>query len=434
MTVKNNKIITVICFGTADRSKNTVSNFYKVSSRIKMKMPRKRRRSAGLQCLPKWRAKKRSTNTQAPAATSGQTPIIPIPTTRATASTGDTAPDAPPNSTTEAPSPNAPLNNTTEALPNAPANALVNTTLEAPPNQQPDAPQAPLPPSNVEDFLDLDDNENNQGKPLFPFKKEQMLRLTIGYIFDLLFDGKEDCEEQKWKHQGGVIPQIKKLLNIPSGSRIDYILEEVIQCKKKGLTFFGDSEERLGRTATINLNSEEAQIIADGMETGCGQQNTWHLVNAFRKQKELPSLTFCTVRTALLCMKAKVVKIKKVQQGSNDATKKNCRARCKFARQLAIQLGLLDYQPEDGGVTPAYYDKDKLNLLTITQIGHWDESHFKSTPGTDDDDSIAIDCCLDYYLEFPRDANGKYDPNGEYSDKQKTIKQCKYVGESRFSF
>ncbi len=56
---------------------------------------------------------------------------------------------------------------------------------------------------------------------------------------------------------------------MPSGARIDHILNDVIACKKAGIAYTGTRKvgPRTGKQPTLPTDSIEAQIVANCLES-----------------------------------------------------------------------------------------------------------------------------------------------------------------------
>ena len=78
--------------------------------------------------------------------------------------------------------------------------------------------------------------------------------------------------------------------------------------------------ERRGgnRKITLCLNSVEAQIIADSIESGLSLRRTWDKVNRHRQDNGDELVSESCVSYILRKMRPKMVRIKKRKQGSTD--------------------------------------------------------------------------------------------------------------------
>ena len=97
-------------------------------------------------------------------------------------------------------------------------------------------------PYNLETFIQRqteEEKENIDREELFPYSKEQMMRLCIAFIFDNKYNATQD--RTKWKGKSGIVTDIRRMLNIPLGTKIDYIFEDLLESKIRGSTYTGTS-------------------------------------------------------------------------------------------------------------------------------------------------------------------------------------------------
>ena len=83
---------------------------------------------------------------------------------------------------------------------------------------------------------------------------------------------------------------------------------------------------------TIRLNSNEAQIIADGMESGLSIQRVWENTNMYRREKNDELVSEAAIYYAVLNMKPKIVNMTKRKQGSSDPNSNWVQARWAWTR------------------------------------------------------------------------------------------------------
>ena len=81
--------------------------------------------------------------------------------------------------------------------------------------------------------------------------------------------------------------KIQNDINIPGGnnsSMIRKIMKEVLLAKVDGVKFKPDlkGQSKTGRKSIIDMDSQEAQIFADAVESGMSTFTTWSLVNNHR--------------------------------------------------------------------------------------------------------------------------------------------------------
>ena len=98
------------------------------------------------------------------------------------------------------------------------------------------------------------------------------------------------------------------------------IFEKILDCFKLGEKFCPSSVDNRGgnREMTIKLDSYEAQIIADGMESGLSIRRVWENVNRHRQENLDDLVSESCVYYALRKMRPKIVSIMKRKQGSSD--------------------------------------------------------------------------------------------------------------------
>jgi hypothetical protein len=245
------------------------------------------------------------------------------------------------------------------------------------------------------------------GEPLLDERKAR--RLAIAYLFVNKYNSPE---QRDWDE----IPfKIKVDLDIPQGTSINNILNDILYCKRTGTTYQGESytdhaEIRLDRRL-IKLQSTEAQLIADCTEDGLSLRVTSFIVNASQKQACLPDITTSTIYNCIKTMKPIVERVKKSKQGdAADVTSAQAMARFRWVKQLMIMYQLLDSQvdPHSNPPTddvPDYFNKEKLPVLDQFQTAYWDETHKKCDAG-------GTSSKLTYHVKFPRDNNGKLDLSG----------------------
>jgi hypothetical protein len=109
-------------------------------------------------------------------------------------------------------------------------------------------------------------------------------------MFDNTFKACED--RSKWLGPDGISKQIKKALKINHGTNIFYIFQEFIDPMKTGRHYTGESKPKLGGPAMIAIDSIEAQIIADILESGFSTCLAHWLVNQHCKEAGMDSYTY----------------------------------------------------------------------------------------------------------------------------------------------
>ena len=82
--------------------------------------------------------------------------------------------------------------------------------------------------------------------------REVVQQLSVAFMFNNAFKACEDMS--KWSGPDGISNQIKKALNIKHGTKIFYVFQEVIDCKKTGRNYAGKSKPKLGGPAMIAID------------------------------------------------------------------------------------------------------------------------------------------------------------------------------------
>ena len=288
-----------------------------------------------------------------------------------------------------------------------------------------------------EDWEDVDDGEPVDGfvefveernEPLF--QNDIIQRLAIGFMFYKKFGAPEN--HQEWRLQK-IRPQIRKAFDLPPGARIDHILNDVVACKKAGVAYTGTRKigPYTGKQPTLDTDSNEAQIVADCLESGFSLSLTQWMINQHRKESGEDSLTQSPIRHLMKRLKPSVRKVKKQAQGSTDPTSKWARARLGFNTQVLIRFGKLPEEEfekirqKNDGTLPAWFDPEKMKPLKPQQVAWWDETHRKCIIG-------GQRAGATHYVRFPRTPDGKLDLEaGKYDDTEVAWVNVKYEKEVR---
>ena len=165
----------------------------------------------------------------------------------------------------------------------------------------------------------VDEHFDRSKQSLFEISRDR--RIAVAYCFFTKYGAVEDDEGSPWNGKGGIISKIRSDLGLRQTALIKNILEDVIDCKNKGIRYTGNSKcaKRSGRPTVIKTDSQEAQIIADAAESGSSQRVTWNLVNQHREDKGLPPVTLSAVQS---WMRPIVEKIGLRKQGSMDVNRR----------------------------------------------------------------------------------------------------------------
>ena len=185
-------------------------------------------------------------------------------------------------------------------------------------------------------------------------------------------------------------------------------------------------EFRAGSVATTPGSPEE-QAVADNRERGLSYTKTTLLINRQCLQDRRPTVTRSAVCTCEFNMVREVNLIEKRPQGNKDAGSNWAKARHRFVVQMLVRLGakpdLDEFLLADGSV-PACFDREKLTPMHEDGIAWWDEVHKECFFGDFREGSTT-------QMRFPRDADGKYNPKGEYREKTELL-TVKYNKQGRF--
>jgi hypothetical protein len=229
------------------------------------------------------------------------------------------------------------------------------------------------------------DEELKDNLPLLD--ESRIRRLTVAYIFK----NKYNLEEQRtlWEGKGQIVAGIRKFLCLDRNYPVKPILEDVLECRRKGIPYEGNRRvtQKLGRKPIISIDSIEAQIIADAIEDYLGIRSATQLVNEHRKQQNLVAITKSAVEGLIKRLNPMVQKVERKKQGSGKGVDTPwARARNNWVTQLLIRLGEVEWKPEkEGDPTPDYFNKAKLEeeglCFDAHQYGSWDETHTDCTPG-----------------------------------------------------
>jgi len=288
-------------------------------------------------------------------------------------------------------------------------------------------------------YAEVSESEDEYIVPYVDKNEEKRLRLkldskAIRYGVMCLFVNKYAGLEQDnegtdvqsgWTGRGGLVSNIKRDLGISIHSNVKLIpiFMEIIECARTGKIFnANDLEMRKGhKDVIISIDSVEAQIVADCLESGLSVNKTRQIINEHMIENAKEGFSRSAVDALVLRMKPKIEKITKRKQGSRDPQAPWSQARFLWSKQLLIRLGELPSEEND-----PRFNQTSVGKLSLDQIVWWDETHRKCLVG-------GLSTNRDFTMKFPRDAEGKLNHiNGNYSKKQTQILNCKYEKESRF--
>eukprot|EP00536_Pseudo-nitzschia_multiseries_P006045 jgi/Psemu1/14316/gm1.14316_g len=166
-----------------------------------------------------------------------------------------------------------------------------------------------------------------------------------------------------------------------------------------------------GRPPIIALDSIEAEIVADSIESGNSVRMSTVMVNKYRKKLELPSFTYSAVRGCMLRLNPLIKMVKRGKQGSKTKEDAWCRASFRWFAQLLLWFGKIDFS----------------HAIFPKLLG---EAYVENQPPPCYD--VALLSCPNVAISFKRNEFGKLDPNGEYAASDKSVLQVKYEREARF--
>ena len=268
-------------------------------------------------------------------------------------------------------------------------------------------------------------------------------RIAIAYVFETVFGNppKALWAEKRivWK-----ISEMFQDRRVAFKNTVVKVLNTLIECQKTGVPYAGAGNyAACGRKPLIDLESVEAEIVADSFEGGQTLDFATYNVNTHRESKGLPSLTSSAVYGCFRRMKPQVKKIKRGKQGSKDKESPWSRASFRWVCQLLLRFGKIDFKHKSFSVLlgasydvehpPSPYDMTLLPLLDVTKVVFWDEMHRKCVIG--DQSSRVGSGKSNFVVSFKRDKAGKLDlVNGEYPVADKSILKVKYESEIRMAF
>ena len=281
--------------------------------------------------------------------------------------------------------------------------------------------------------VDSDVDFSDEEKPVINMNKG--IRIAICVLFEK--DYKDLTND--------VVEAIRRRMLLGKRHGVRGVLENYLLHRALGEPYNGEriqSDRSLGRKPILDVDSPEAQLLADNLEDGVSLPTCWGMINEHRRQELKPSVTYSAVYGLLKRMRPKQQVVRVHRQGSVDVDSPGAKARLGWAIQLLVRYGELDFSkpcPEgfehikgyfDGTVPlPSYYNKDKLTPLSPYQQVDFDEAHRQCTPG----EGLGS-LTKKYRLVFPRDANGKVDLSGQYTKHQLSSMKVKYNTEMRKCF
>jgi hypothetical protein len=204
------------------------------------------------------------------------------------------------------------------------------------------------------DYNDRSDSEDDEDHEYFEFNEtpadenfdfmiersepllgDDVVRLAVAFLFVTHHDALED--RNLWSGKYGIRKNIRDRLGLQCQTKIDPILNDVLACKKAGISYTGErhvGDAKVGRPPILAVDSVEAQIIADSLESGGSIPIACWLANQHRKEIGAESICIAPVRSLVKRMAPSVEKIKKRAQGSALSTSVQAKAKLGWNTQL----------------------------------------------------------------------------------------------------
>lgn len=180
------------------------------------------------------------------------------------------------------------------------------------------------------------------------------LRYSVLVLFVNKYHGLEtitkgDDMQSTWTGRGGIISKIKKDLGLTVNNpiKILHILMDIVECARCGKVFDPSFLENRGghKQPVLKIDSADAQVIADCLESGLSVDKTRCILNNHRLEIGLEGVSRSAVDSLVLRLKPKIEIITKRKQGSRDPTNPWSRARLLWSKQLLIRFGELPSEP-----------------------------------------------------------------------------------------
>ena len=247
---------------------------------------------------------------------------------------------------------------------------LVVPALHPPPNPEAVAVRGP----NFENITPI----QSEHQSLIPIR---MRRESIAYVFTHILRAPA---ENEWKDRDGTISYIQNLLQIPQGScnTIQKVLHNVVYCSVADVPYDSSIDGRinLGNSSAIKDGSIELQILADALEAGKSMDEATLLVNEHRFEDGSQPVGRSAVYARSLSLEPNVSMIGTQSQGNRDVNSNYGKARYNYVRHLLVRFGHKPAHDADlPDPFPDWLDAEKLAaggfMLSINQIGFWDETH-----------------------------------------------------------
>ena len=121
------------------------------------------------------------------------------------------------------------------------------------------------------------------------------------------------------------------------------IMIEVMLAKADGFKFETNMKGRskTGRKSIIDMDYQEAHIIANAVDSGMNTLTAYSLVNYHREVEELPSVCIYEVGTCIAKLKNLVVKVKNKKQGSLDRNAPNFKSILLWCLKFSLRMNII---------------------------------------------------------------------------------------------
>ena len=248
---------------------------------------------------------------------------------------------------------------------------------------------------------------------------EILFRAAVAHFYYNILDAPEPST---WRGRGGNAGACVKALSVPIGSTgsVLAVFKSAYECLQKGNEYTPYRKKRSeNRNRLISRGSVEEQIIADCFESGGSTKEATEKVNEYRSQINATHVGNSTVLTAMHRLKPVIRKIGHKAMGNYSPDSTWAKGRFGWARQLAIQYGVLTWEePED---PPAFFDIEQIGKIERTQVAWWDETSKACILDG------GFSACCKREVRFRRDENGRPDPNGKNLAQPRKITTVKFT-------
>eukprot|EP00536_Pseudo-nitzschia_multiseries_P003424 jgi/Psemu1/7750/gm1.7750_g len=297
-----------------------------------------------------------------------------------------------------------------------------------------------VPTDDEEEYAYVDSEAYTESPPARVATSYKRIRQSIALIFEHAL---ETPPAEDWKELNTIsfICDCFKDDRRAFQDTVIQVCTDVLYCQDNGIFYSGKGNySTTGRPPIIALDSIQAEIVADSIESGNSVRMSTVIVNKYRKKLELPSFTCSAVRGCMLRLNPLIKTVKRGKQGSKTKEDVWCRASFRWFAQLLLWFGKIDFShaifPKLLGEAyvenqpPPCYDVALLSLLKLSRIVWFDKIHKQCHIGQSG--SRIGPGCPNVAISFKRNEFGKLDPNGEYAASDKSVLQVKYEREARF--